>query len=362
MASPSLWQNTWSILTELDVSDLRDMLHQPFPVVILSRNPRARQGLVDALYTDPTSGVRLSPGPFLWSEALPLSSEALRAATQTRLIFIVIPSNQPDVQMEKEAVAAIRARNPHVPVVVVHIRPGAAQEPYFPMLAYWPGATEVILDPYEPSPLDTELAPLLKKLLPEQEVLLGYHFPGLRPALAKQLIRQTSMANASYAAATGMAELVPVLLIPGNVADFVVLTKNQMLMAYKIALLMGRDVALQDMIAELAGVLGGGFLWRETARRLVGFLPGWGLIPKVAVAYAGTYLIGEATYTWYAYGTRLSAKQMKRFYARALQEGREIAMKMVPSRAIKHRKFPASSSETSRTAPSGKDSTSLEEK
>ncbi len=335
MASLSPWRNAWSILSELDVSDLRDMLHQPFPVAILSSHPRARQWLVDALYTDPISGVHLSPGPFLWIEALPLSPEALRYATQTRLIFIAIPSNQTDIQLEKRTIEAIKERNPHVPVVVVHIRPGAAQEPYSPMLAYWPGATEIILDPYEPSPLDTELAPLLKKLLPEQEVLLGYHFPGLRPALVRQLIRQTSVANASYAAATGVAELVPVLLIPGNVADFVILTKNQMLMAYKIALLMGRDVSLQDMVAELIGILGGGFLWRETARRLVGFLPGWGLIPKVAVAYAGTYLIGEATFTWYAYGTRLSAKQMKRLYARALEEGREITTRITSSRTAK---------------------------
>lgn len=145
---------------------------------------------------------------------------------------------------------------------------------------------------------------------------------GARP-LSKQLIRQTSLANAGYAAASGVAELLPIFLIPNNMADFVILTKNQALMAYKLALLMGNDIGVQEMIGELAGVLGGGFLLREAARRLVGIIPGWGLIPKVAIAYAGAYVIGEAAYYWYAYHEKLSADQMKALYARALAEGKE---------------------------------------
>jgi uncharacterized protein (DUF697 family) len=133
------------------------------------------------------------------------------------------------------------------------------------------------------------------------------------------------MTNATYSAATGLTEIIPVLLVPGNVADFVVLTKNQALMAYKIALLMGNDIAMQEMIGELAGVLGSGFLWRETARRLVGFIPGWGIIPKIAVAYAGTYLVGEATYYWYAYHEQLTAEQMRMIYTQAMAEGRRKA-------------------------------------
>ena len=325
MASVTSLQSAWSILTELDVSELRESLRAPFPVVILGRDADARQRLSDALHTDPFDHTLLPPGPHTSIFPLPLTSEQRLISARSRLAFIAIPAGQADLALERETIRDLLGLNPRLPIVVVQIRPGAAQERYTPLLGHWFGATEIVLDPEERTPFDAELIPLLKRLAPDQDVLLGYHFPGLRPALAKQLIRQTSLANAGYAAATGVAELIPLFLIPGNVADFVILTKNQALMAYKLALLMGNDIGVQEMIGELAGVLGGGFLFRETARRLVGFIPGWGLVPKVAVAYAGTYLIGEAAYIWYAYHEKLTPAQMRAMYARGMAEGKAKA-------------------------------------
>ncbi len=329
MALITSLQSAWSILTELDVSDLQESLRQPFPVTILGKDPAARQWLADALHAYPFGDAQAPLGPHTSLFPLPLGGDQRLAAARARLVFIAIPAGQEDLTLEQETIRDLLGLNPRLPIVVVQIRPGAAQEMVAPMLAHWPGATELILDPEEDQPFDAEFVPALKRLAPDQEVLLGYHFPGLRPALARQLVRQTSLANAGYAAATGVAEIVPIFLIPGNVADFVVLTKNQALMAYKIALLMGNDIAVQEMIGELAGVLGGGYLLREAARRLVGIIPGWGLIPKVAIAYAGTYIIGEATYYWYAYHEKLTPDQMKAIYARALAEGKEKAAGLV---------------------------------
>ncbi len=325
MASVSSLQSAWSILTELDVRDLQESIRQPFPVAVIGRDAAARTWLANALYTDPFSHRMLPVGPYTVIFPLPLSGDQRLAAARSRLVFVAIPAGQENLDLERETIQDLLGLNPQLAIIVVQIRPGAAQEMVAPMLAHWPGATEIILDPEEDQPFDAEFVPALKRLAPDSEVLLGYHFPGLRPALARQLVRQTSLANAGYAAATGVAEIVPIFLIPGNVADFVVLTKNQALMAYKIALLMGNDIAVQEMIGELAGVLGGGYLLREAARRLVGIIPGWGLIPKVAIAYAGTYLIGEAVTYWYAYHEKLTAAQMKVIYARALAEGREKA-------------------------------------
>ena len=326
MASATSLQAAWSILTELDVSDLRASLHQPFPVTMLGRDAEAREWLVQALHTDPLTRTTWPISPQVAMAPLPLSPEHRAMAARSRLIFLIIQGEQDDLMWEEDAIQALQEANPHLPIVVVQRSPGSSQAFYAPLLlGHRPGITEIILDPDIDDPFDAELVPLLKRLAPDQEVLLGYHFPGLRPALARQLIRQTSLANAGYAAATGMAEIIPIFLLPGNVADFVILTKNQALMAYKIALLMGNDIPVQEMIGEIAGVLGGGYLFREAARRLVGFLPGWGLVPKVAIAYAGTYLMGEATFYWYAYHEKLTAEQMKALYARALTEGKEKA-------------------------------------
>lgn len=329
MASPTSLQSAWSILTELDVSDLRESVHAPFPVAILGRDPDARQWLSDALHTNPFDHTLTPVGSHTAIFPLPLEGDRRLIAARARLVFVAVPAGQEDLALERETIRDLLGLNPRLAVVVAQIRPGAAQEAYTPILAHWPGATEIVLDPNEKQPFDAELVPLLKRLAPDQEVLLGHHFPGLRPALSKQLIRQTSLTNAGYAATMGVAELVPLLLIPGNVADFVVLTKNQALMAYKLALLMGNDIGLQEMLGELAGVLGGGFLLRETARRLVGFIPGWGIIPKVAVAYAGTYLLGETVYYWYAYHEKLTGEQMRAIYERALAEGKEKAAAVI---------------------------------
>ncbi len=329
MANVTSLTTAWSILTELDTRPLRELVQAPFPVAILGREQRDRQWLADALRTDPFTQT-LTP---LDSETvlypLPLDENLHLRVAQSRLVFFPITTDRTDVSLEEKTIADLLTLNPQLPIVVVHIRPGASKEFYTPMLNMWLGAREIVVDPEEEEPFSRKFVPELKTMAPDQEIQLGFHFPAFRPALAKQLIRQTSMTNATYAATTGLAELVPVLLVPGNVADFVVLTKNQGLMAYKIALLMGNDIGMQEMIGELAGVLGGGFLWRETARRLVGFIPGWGIIPKVAIAYAGTFVIGEATFYWYAYHEQMTAEQMKALYVRAVSEGREKAAAII---------------------------------
>ena len=318
-------KNAWSLLTELDTKSLREQVQSPFPIVILGRTPQDRQWLVDALRTDPATQKRLPLSAQIGVHSLSNDKHLRTSAARARLVILVISSQQSDVTQEQKQISSILALNPRLPIVVTQLRPGAAQAIYTPMMTNWRGAAEVIVDPLETSPFDAELIPLLNTLLPEQELALGYHLPALRPDLARQIIRDTSFANASYAATTGLAELFPALLVPGNMADFFVLTKNQAIMAYKVALLTGHDIGLQAMTAELTGVLGGGFLWRETARRLVGFLPVWGLVPKVAVAYAGTTIIGEAAYHWYAHGEPMSQEQLASLYAKTLIEGKKKA-------------------------------------
>jgi uncharacterized protein (DUF697 family) len=111
---------------------------------------------------------------------------------------------------------------------------------------------------------------LLRAAPPRLHLALARQLPVCRPAVVRALVEETSRSNALYAAGTGVAQLVPLLNLPLGVADTVVLTKNQLVMAYKVALASGKTGQPQDLLTEIVGVLGGGLLFRQVARGLVG--------------------------------------------------------------------------------------------
>ena len=84
----------------------------------------------------------------------------------------------------------------------------------------------------------------------------------------------------------------------------------------------------QQALTELASVVGSGFLWRQVARQLVGLVPVWGIIPKTVVAYAGTYVTGEAVRVWCASGRRLERKALNQLYHQATLQGKALAQRL----------------------------------
>jgi len=113
----------------------------------------------------------------------------------------------------------------------------------------------------------------------------------------------------------------------------VVLTKNQAVLAYKIALAVGMPADFKSVMPQLAGVVGGGFLLRQAARSLVGWIPAFGIPLKIAIAFAGTFVVGEAVYRWCTTGERMSGDAMRQVYEAALNRGREIAASLLQRRA-----------------------------
>ena len=103
----------------------------------------------------------------------------------------------------------------------------------------------------------------------------------------QSLIQETAQANAKFAFTTGLAETFPILSAPLALGDILVLTKNQVVLGYRIMLAAGRDGEPRKMVGEVLGILGGGLLLRQIARELVGLIPVAGLPLKIAVAYSG---------------------------------------------------------------------------
>lgn len=170
---------------------------------------------------------------------------------------------------------------------------------------------------------------------PDRAPAFGRAFPVFRPAAARAVISETSTANAQFALVSNIPALLPVIGgLASASADFIVLTKNQVMMMYKLGAMHDRDLNDQfAIIQELAPIVGAGFLWRSLARGAASFLPfAAGTVPKVAIAYAGTMVIGLAAEYYYRTNLRPSRAQLRAFQRQAMELVRRIPLPALQQR------------------------------
>jgi uncharacterized protein (DUF697 family) len=164
---------------------------------------------------------------------------------------------------------------------------------------------------------------------PELAPALGRHFQSFRAPATHAIIDSVAKVNAKFALVSNMPSIVPILgsLIAAG-ADFIVLTKNQVMMSYKLAAVNGRDLSDQTgIIRELVPVVGAGFVWRTVAREATSFLPLLaGTVPKVAIAFVGTYTVGRAVDYYYRFGTKPPKEQMRLFRDQAARLAASIPL------------------------------------
>lgn len=337
MSRANLLSTIWSTIKEIDAGTIRQQVQSPFRLALLGSDKEAIYWLADVLRTNPYTQTLETRPQTLWAYPLPAKDEALAEAAGADVALVVAPVDQMDVSREQKVVAALRVARPTLPLIVVHILPRTSAQPPTADRRYWQVDADVVVDAGAAQAIEAELVPALLRLFPDRHVALAHHLPALRPAVATRLINESSFANASFAAGTGVAEMVPVLGIPLSLADIVVLTKNQVLLSYKLALALGHNGTARELVGPVAGVVGGSFVWRQIARTLVGFIPGFGLAPKIAIAYSGTYVTGHAVYNWYAHGSELSSERMKSLYSEALAEGKARAVAFLPKQKRKMR-------------------------
>ena len=131
------------------------------------------------------------------------------------------------------------------------------------------------------------------------DLALGRQFLPFRRPVVERIIHMVAKENALFAVATALPNVVPNLIeLPWAFGEFAsdtaFLTANQVRMAFQIAAACGKDVGLGKQKGAVLSIAAGAFGWRALARELVGKIPlGGGLIPKGAIAYAGTYVAGK---------------------------------------------------------------------
>lgn len=165
----------------------------------------------------------------------------------------------------------------------------------------------------------------------ELELALARAFRPFREQAGGRIVARISRENALFALATALPNVVPSLVsLPWAVGEFAsdtaILTANQVRMAFLLAAAHGRDPGYLAQKGEIGSIVAGAFGWRALARELVGKMPaGAGLIPKAAVAYAGTFVVGRSLLAVYRRGRGLSRQERRREYAEALARGRRLA-------------------------------------
>jgi hypothetical protein len=187
------------------------------------------------------------------------------------------------------------------------------------------------------SPLDT--AAMARTIVAdhyELELAMARRFPLLRRPVADKIIQRVSRENAMFALVTALPNIIPsVIDLPWAIGEFATdtafLTMNQVRMALLMAAAHGHVIGYKEQKAQLAVIVAGAFGWRALARELVGKIPmGGGLIPKAAVAFAGTYVVGLGLEKVNRTGYGLSRNEKKDAYAHAFARGKDVAHELAP--------------------------------
>jgi uncharacterized protein (DUF697 family) len=276
----------WRLTRELDVNGLRESFERPVSVRVLGSDYAAAQRVARLIEPDPAAG-EISAGVLghQWRERADVYVVAVAGAIEPdarRALSDLSVGETPLVLVQSESAADMLVL-------------GVPEE-----------RVVTLSDLMGDDEARVRLFNVLVQAAPEVLLSAGRRHVLLREPVAEHIIRDTARVNAQFAALSSLPATLPLVGgLVGDMADILVLTKNQVLLIFKLAGLYGRDLELRHLVMEILPVVGGAFFWRSTARMLLGLLPTiFSLLPKALVAYIGTYLVGELARYYYRFGDR----------------------------------------------------------
>ncbi len=276
--------DAWRLIRELDLKGLRARAERPVKLLVVAP---------DRTLAEAVAGVLAAGRPDLAEafEFWPGAGDGLGAD----LALVVVPDPAQWFGLQPTATVLRRLLGPERVVVML-----VGDQPGLPVADE--GFAVVRAERLSPEGLAAALAPALVGADPDLAVAVGRRFEALRDPIARALTYQTAWANGEFAFLSNAPAAVPIIgpLLAGG-ADSLVLTKNQVFLWVRLALLYGRPFeTVWPILAELAPVVGGAFVWRSVARELVGLLPPvLAALPKTAIAYSATVALGMAAENYY---------------------------------------------------------------
>lgn len=308
----------FNTIREVDLTPIREAAEKQTWVAIVGTDTSGARDLATAFYLAPRA-LPMDDASYDMAGPILATVENSETADRADLVILIFEQEHAATTAERTLYQKWTAAGKKIIVIFNQLQTGALaarQE--------WAGARVLEGQVVTREFLDRQFVPAVLTLLPENKLSLARNYPLFRPAVARDVVNETSFANASYSFSTGLAEIVPVLNIPFNVADMVVLTKAQAFMMYRLGLIFGLSTRWQDHLAAFGSTVGAGFVWRTLARQLIGLVPAFGIVPKVAIAYAGTYAMGRGALEWYETGRDVKRADIERFFKEALERGKAL--------------------------------------
>jgi len=312
----------WKTIREVDINAIRHEAERG--VVIVCVGQPSALWWVDRFLRDGPNRYPLGADPLA---LVPLAEAAgsLDVLRTADLLIVALDAAAPLGDAELAGLQRVSAA-PRPSQVVLLFGEALGAPPQWSV--YLDRGAATLVNPQSPAAAAVVCGAVLGALPAEARLAAARRLPGLRPLFAAHLTGEVAVSNAAFALASGVPSLVPFLGIPISAADTIILTKSQALMVYRLALACGAPPEFQKRMLEITPVIGGAVVWRQIAGALVGLVPGYGIVPKTAVAFGGTYVVGLAATRWYETGL-LTEAERKRITAEATAKARDVATTMV---------------------------------
>lgn len=305
----------WDALREINPAELRVDLERPITVGLFGRPGSGRHTLARALFgTDRSelAGREISIND--------VDDAAVAAAGKVDVAYLLADASEPDWSAERRLAGRLQMTGIPFFIVATHAdelptpqQAGGALRSQFPT---HPPELTAVVDPREAEATRLRLVGPLLRTVPTLRLGLAHRYPVLRRPISESLIREASLANAQFALMSSLPALIPVLgFFLGGMADMLVLTKNQAMLVFKLAAIHGRNIDdRMGILKEIMPVVGSAFLWRTAARTAVSLAPApVSALPKAAIAYVGTYLVGQTARYYYEQGDKPPPEVLRTF-------------------------------------------------
>ena len=181
---------------------------------------------------------------------------------------------------------------------------------------------------YDPETPDATIHQVLSRR-PDLAVPLALHVMPFRQEVSRRMVKKIAKENALFSLATALPDIIPLISLPWAMGEFAsdtaFLTANQIRMAFLLAAANDRDIGYHEQRGEIGSIVLGAFGWRALARELVGKIPwGGGLVPKAAIAYAGTRVVVLSLERYYRVGKAYTRAERRAAYEDALDRGKQL--------------------------------------
>lgn len=316
----------WDAIREINPSEIRREIERPVTIGFFGRPGSGRHTLAMALLG--RDRAELAGRGISINET---DSAAVAAAGMLDLAFVLLDAAEPDWSAERRVAGQLGARGCPVFLVVTHAdelpTPQQAATAVRSQFPSHPPEMTAVIDPRNAEATLAMLAGPMLRTVQNHRLALGHQYPTLRRAVAEDLIREASWVNAQFALLSSLPALIPVLgLFLGGMADILVLTKNQAMLVFKLAAIHERNIDDRiGVLKEIMPVIGSAFIWRTAARTAVGLAPmPFSALPRAAIAYVGTYLVGQAARYYYEHGDKAPPEVLRSFQDEARRRYQSI--------------------------------------